>query len=52
MEHRWNDTDQEIIAVFGKKNLFQCQFVHHKPQLNYVVWSPDRTVAERRCLEK
>jgi hypothetical protein len=34
MEHRWNEIYREKPKYSGK-NLSQCHFVHHKPQMDW-----------------
>jgi hypothetical protein len=34
MEHRWNETDRGKPKYSGK-TLSQCQFVHHKPRMDW-----------------
>jgi hypothetical protein len=33
MEHWWNEIDREK-PKYSEKNLFQCQFVHHKSHMD------------------
>jgi hypothetical protein len=34
MEHRWNEIDRGKPKYSGK-NLYQCQFVHHKSHMDW-----------------
>jgi hypothetical protein len=45
MEHQWNEIDR-IKPKYSGKNLYQCQFVHHKSHMDRPGIDPEPALSE------